>query len=60
MSLPGDISHDDADIDLCSDARATPLRGDRRACEAAAALLAGAQRPGYGADACQHKSSAIA
>jgi benzoylformate decarboxylase len=46
LSLPGDILNDDADIDLLAPTRVAPrLRGDRAAVEAAAALLAGAQRP---------------
>src|SRR5438105_3997774 len=46
LSLPGDILNDDADIDLLAPTRVPPrLRGDKAAVEAAAALLAGAQRP---------------
>src|SRR6266550_7565961 len=46
LSLPGDILRADADIDLLAPTRVAPrLRGDKAAVEAAAALLAGAQRP---------------
>src|SRR5882757_7799727 len=46
LSLPGDILNDDADFDLLAPTRVAPrLRGDKAAVEAAAALLAGAQRP---------------
>jgi benzoylformate decarboxylase len=46
LSLPGDILRADADIDLMAPTRVAPrMRGDKSAVEAAAALLAGAQRP---------------
>jgi benzoylformate decarboxylase len=46
LSLPGDILRADADIDLMAPTRVAPrMRGDKAAVEAAAALLAGAQRP---------------
>ncbi|MCC6781020.1 MAG: thiamine pyrophosphate-binding protein [Hyphomicrobiales bacterium] len=46
LSLPGDILRDDADIDLLAPTRVAPrLRGDRAAVEAAADLLARAERP---------------
>src|SRR5207244_3536256 len=46
LSLPGDILRADADIDLSAPTRVAPrLRGDRAAVEAAADLLAQAQRP---------------
>ncbi len=46
LSLPGDILRADADIDLLAPTRIAPrLRGDRAAVEAAADLLARAERP---------------
>ncbi len=46
LSLPGDILRADADIDLLAPTRVAPrLRGDRDAVEAAAKILAGADRP---------------
>ena len=46
LSLPGDILRADGDVDLLAPTRVAPrLRGDRAAVEAAAALLASAQRP---------------
>ena len=46
LSLPGDILRADGDVDLLGPTRVAPrLRGDRSAVEAAAAVLAGAQRP---------------
>src|SRR5205814_6294883 len=46
LSLPGDILRADADIDLSAPTRVAPrLRGDRAAVEAAADLLAKAERP---------------
>ena len=46
LSLPGDILRADADIDLLAPTRVAPrLRGDRAAVEAAADLLAKAERP---------------
>src|SRR3984893_9855891 len=46
LSLPGDILRSDGDIDLLAPTRvAARSRGDRRAVEAAAAILAGARRP---------------
>ncbi len=46
LSLPGDILRADADIDLMAPTRVAPrLRGDKAAVEAAADLLARAQRP---------------
>jgi benzoylformate decarboxylase len=46
LSLPGDILRADADIDLLGPTRVAPrLRGDAAAIEAAAALLARAERP---------------
>jgi benzoylformate decarboxylase len=46
LSLPGDILRADADIDLLRPSRVAPrMRGDRAAVEAAAALLAAADRP---------------
>jgi benzoylformate decarboxylase len=46
LSLPGDIFRADADIDLLAPTRIAPrLRGDRAAVEAAADLLARAERP---------------
>src|SRR5436190_17214520 len=46
LSLPGDILRADADIDLLAPRRVAPrTRGDKSAVEAAAALLANAQRP---------------
>jgi benzoylformate decarboxylase len=46
LSLPGDILRADADIDLMAPTRVAPrLRGDATAVEAAAALLAAAERP---------------
>jgi benzoylformate decarboxylase len=46
LSLPGDILRADADIDLMAPTRIAPrTRGDRSAIEAAADILARAQRP---------------
>ncbi len=46
LSLPGDILRADGDVDLLGPTRVAPrLRGDRDAVEAAAALLAAAERP---------------
>src|SRR5580704_3280524 len=46
LSLPGDILNAEGDIDLLTPTRVAPrLRGDRDAVEAAAALLAKAERP---------------
>jgi benzoylformate decarboxylase len=46
LSLPGDILRADGDIDLLAPTRIAPrTRGDRDAIEAAAAILAQAQRP---------------
>jgi benzoylformate decarboxylase len=46
LSLPGDILRADADIDLLAPTRVAPrMRGDRAAVEAAADLLARAERP---------------
>src|ERR671923_98780 len=46
LSLPGDILRADADIDLSAPTRVAPrLRGDRTAVEAAAKILAAAERP---------------
>jgi benzoylformate decarboxylase len=46
LSLPGDILRADADIELMAPTRVAPrLRGDKAAVEAAADLLARAQRP---------------
>jgi benzoylformate decarboxylase len=46
LSLPGDILRADADIDLMAPTRVAPrLRGDKAAVDAAADLLARAQRP---------------
>jgi benzoylformate decarboxylase len=46
LSLPGDILRADADIDLLAPTRVAPrLRGDRDAVEAAAEILASAERP---------------
>jgi benzoylformate decarboxylase len=46
LSLPGDILRAEENVDLLSPTRVAPrLRGDRAAIEAAAALLARAQRP---------------
>src|SRR5205085_11097534 len=46
LSLPGDILRADADLDLLAPTRIAPhIRGDRAAVEAAAALLARAERP---------------
>jgi benzoylformate decarboxylase len=46
LSLPGDILMAEGDIDLSAPSRVAPrLRGDRDAIEAAAALLARAERP---------------
>jgi benzoylformate decarboxylase len=46
LSLPGDILNAEADVDLMAPTRIAPrIRGDRDAIEAAAALLAKAQRP---------------
>jgi benzoylformate decarboxylase len=46
LSLPGDILRADADIDLLAPTRVAPrLRGDREAVEAAAKILASAERP---------------
>jgi benzoylformate decarboxylase len=46
LSLPADVLNAEADLDLGSPTRVAPgLRGDRAAIEAAAALLAGAERP---------------
>jgi benzoylformate decarboxylase len=46
LSLPADVLNAEADIDLGAPSRVAPrLRGDRAAIEAAAALLAAAERP---------------
>ena len=46
LSLPGDILRADADLDLMAPTRIAPhIRGDRAAVEAAAAILAQAERP---------------
>ena len=46
LSLPGDILQTDADIDLLAPTRVAPrMRGDRDAVEAAAEILASAERP---------------
>jgi benzoylformate decarboxylase len=46
LSLPGDILNAEADVDLMAPTRIAPrIRGDRDAIEAAAALLAKAERP---------------
>lgn len=46
LSLPADVLNEEADIDLGAPSRVAPrLRGDRAAIEAAAALLAVAERP---------------
>ncbi len=46
LSLPGDILNAEGDVDLSAPTRIAPrVRGDRAAIEAAAALLAGAERP---------------
>jgi benzoylformate decarboxylase len=46
LSLPGDMLKNDADIDLLEPTRVAPhIRGDAAAVEAAAALLAKAERP---------------
>ncbi len=46
LSLPGDILNEEGDIDLMAPTRVAPrMRGDRAAVEAAAALLAAAERP---------------
>ena len=46
LSLPGDILRADADVDLMAPSRIAPrTRGDKAAVEAAAAILASAQRP---------------
>ena len=46
LSLPGDILKADADLDLMAPTRIAPhIRGDRAAVEAAAAILAQAERP---------------
>jgi benzoylformate decarboxylase len=46
LSLPGDILRAEEDVDLLAPTRVAPrLRGDRAAVEAAAALLARAERP---------------
>jgi len=46
LSLPGDILNAEGDVDLSAPTRIAPrVRGDRTAIEAAAALLAGAERP---------------
>jgi benzoylformate decarboxylase len=46
LSLPADVLSAEADIDLGAPSRVAPrLRGDRAAIEAAAALLAAAERP---------------
>jgi benzoylformate decarboxylase len=46
LSLPADVLNAEAEIDLGAPTRVAPrLRGDRTAIEAAAALLAGAERP---------------
>jgi benzoylformate decarboxylase len=46
LSLPADVLNEEADIDLGAPSRVAPrLRGDRAAIEAAAALLAAAERP---------------
>ncbi|MCC7273151.1 MAG: thiamine pyrophosphate-binding protein [Alphaproteobacteria bacterium] len=46
LSLPGDILNAEADVDLAAPTRvARRIRGDREAVEAAAALLARAERP---------------
>ena len=46
LSLPGDILRADADLDLMAPTRIAPYtRGDRAAVEAAAAILAQAERP---------------
>jgi benzoylformate decarboxylase len=46
LSLPGDILRADADVDLMGPSRIAPrTRGDKAAVDAAAAILANAQRP---------------
>src|SRR5712675_1503056 len=46
LSLPADVLNEEADIDLGAPSRVAPrLRGDREAIDAAAALLAAAERP---------------
>jgi len=46
LSLPADILNAEADLDLTAPTRVAPrVRGDREAIEAAAALLAAAERP---------------
>jgi benzoylformate decarboxylase len=46
LSLPADVLNQEADIDLGAPSRVAPrLRGDRAAIEAAATLLAAAERP---------------
>jgi benzoylformate decarboxylase len=46
LSLPGDILKNEADLDLLAPSRVAPnVRGDRAAIEAAAKILAQAQRP---------------
>jgi benzoylformate decarboxylase len=46
LSLPGDILNAEAELDLSAPTRVAPrVRGDREAIEAAAALLAKAERP---------------
>ncbi len=46
LSLPGDILNDEGEVDLTAPTRVAPrIRADRDAVEAAADLLAGAQRP---------------
>ena len=46
LSLPGDILNAEGDVDLMAPTRVAPrLRGDRAAVDAAAALLAKAERP---------------
>ncbi|MGE0719714.1 MAG: thiamine pyrophosphate-binding protein [Alphaproteobacteria bacterium] len=46
LSLPGDILNDEAELDLAAPTRVAPgMRGDRAALDAAAALLASAERP---------------
>lgn len=46
LSLPGDILNDTAELDLMAPTRVGPrVRGDREAIEAAAAILAKAERP---------------
>jgi benzoylformate decarboxylase len=46
LSLPADVLNDEAEIDLGAPTRVAPqIRGDRAAIDAAATLLAGAERP---------------